>query len=79
MKRGISRKVNMSRYNGGQYESVDFWIEDEEKSFKDLREELQAEIEDYICNVPIEQAKFNKAKDAQLPFVEESDIQEETS
>ena len=82
MKIGITRKINLQRYGGNQYESADFWIEQEfEKEFKDFeknRIEMEANlnwwIEEYIKRLPQQMALFDKAKDEQPPFITQSEL-----
>lgn len=74
MKRGISRKINLQRFGGAQYESLDVWIEDEEKSFAELKSEIDMEIVKIIKQIPQENLAFEQAKLSQPPFVSQGEI-----
>ena len=75
MKKSISRKINLALYGGKTYEMADFMIEDENKSFADLQTELEEAIISFIKDIPVQSAKFQKAKEEQPPFIAKGEIE----
>jgi len=61
MPKGISRKINLQHYGGKPFETSDFWIEDENKSFEELNIELNSYIEKYITELPKQNSLFGDA------------------
>ncbi len=74
MKKSITRKINLANLRLSKFESCDFMIEDENKSFKELEIELEEAIIAYIKRLPRQIAKFNKAKDDSEPFISKAEL-----
>jgi len=77
--KSITRKINLANYGGATYESCDFMIADEKKSFKELELELDQAIISFIKNLPRQMAMFSKAKDESEPFISQTELKNDTT
>lgn len=73
MKASLTRKINLHKYGGNQYESADFFLEIEKEEIvkadiKRLEEDIEAWISNYIKHLPAQQTQLAKAIKEQSPF-----------
>ena len=65
---GISRKIQLERFGGQRYETMEVWLESETLNATQLAKELDQMIADYITTLPNRETLFTKAKEGQPPF-----------
>ena len=68
----ITRKINLHKYNGSQYESLDISIEGDDLT--KISQEIDEFIITYIKDLPRQMAQFEQAKKQAQPFVSEGEL-----